>query len=616
MSFLGYEKPVEYTGYQIFDPTMAKMILDAQDKYFNAVYADYQQGLEDMKEFKKEYYDFDTPILADQDWYNRNVTGKVRNFINDAYAKGIDLTRSAEGRAAIAQLINSVDVGKVAKLRSSAENAKEYLKNRGLLEASGKYNDDLERRFLGFDVNNWDTLGNGIWSRTSPTEMKTLKELTNDWYNNRTARDLSPEEVGPGYDRRYDYQGFLDSDLLNIARNNTPGWNNSVYSQYYRDLAEQKVAARGGEYTQADVEQQLQRDIADAQQEWLISPTKSANEFAKMAQQHAYSVDLENKKYEHDKEIAEIKAGGKNNGPDGGYSSTMNMVVDSEGAMRNLLTNYTSHTSMQKYNYHAAEVQERAMDLAMHPEKYTKDQAEKIAKEYSNLDLEKESLGFEGVAKEIVNLASKRDKNKRGPIGSLVFGNNARPYVNSINNILRDLSNSAASTSTLNAILREVGGGSPAEDGGTIVDRSRLCGVGEVMADVLRRGNYDGKKHKDVDAAIEALTTGSLKEYGKSYTASNWDLRNSTDDWMQPSEFWPTGRVLSGDKYYYIEVADDKEDRDECCWFKVERDTAKGGGFHPTLSSITQRIDNSYMHEFSNSNVIGNQQGSVLKYND
>jgi len=29
------------------------------------VYADYQQGLEDMKEFKKEYYDFDTPILAD-----------------------------------------------------------------------------------------------------------------------------------------------------------------------------------------------------------------------------------------------------------------------------------------------------------------------------------------------------------------------------------------------------------------------------------------------------------------------------------------------------------------------------------------------------------------------
>jgi len=29
MAFLGYERPIEYTGQQIFDPTMAKMVLDA-----------------------------------------------------------------------------------------------------------------------------------------------------------------------------------------------------------------------------------------------------------------------------------------------------------------------------------------------------------------------------------------------------------------------------------------------------------------------------------------------------------------------------------------------------------------------------------------------------------
>jgi len=33
------------------------------------------------------------------DWYNKNVIGATRNFINDAYDKGIDLARSAEGRA-------------------------------------------------------------------------------------------------------------------------------------------------------------------------------------------------------------------------------------------------------------------------------------------------------------------------------------------------------------------------------------------------------------------------------------------------------------------------------------------------------------------------------------
>jgi hypothetical protein len=58
------------------------------------MYNDYQQGLQEMKEFKKEYGDFLTPILADQDWYNENVTGKVRDFLNNAYAQGVDLLRS------------------------------------------------------------------------------------------------------------------------------------------------------------------------------------------------------------------------------------------------------------------------------------------------------------------------------------------------------------------------------------------------------------------------------------------------------------------------------------------------------------------------------------------
>jgi hypothetical protein len=35
------------------------------------------------------------------DWYNENVTGKVRDTINNLYANGIDPLRSAEGRAAI-----------------------------------------------------------------------------------------------------------------------------------------------------------------------------------------------------------------------------------------------------------------------------------------------------------------------------------------------------------------------------------------------------------------------------------------------------------------------------------------------------------------------------------
>ena len=117
MVFLGLEKPVEYGAQQIFDPTMANMVLQTQKQYNDAARQEFYRGLQDIKDFQKEYGDFITPILADQDWYNRNVTGKVRDFINSAYERGIDLTRSPEGRAAITQLINSIPVGEVAKLK-------------------------------------------------------------------------------------------------------------------------------------------------------------------------------------------------------------------------------------------------------------------------------------------------------------------------------------------------------------------------------------------------------------------------------------------------------------------------------------------------------------------
>ena len=161
MVFLGLEKPVEYGAQQIFDPTMANMVLQTQKQYNDAARQEFYRGLQDIKDFQKEYGDFITPILADQDWYNKNVTGRVRDFINGAYERGIDLTRSPEGRAAITQLINSIPVGEVAKLRSSAKAAEEYLKNRGKLEAAGLYNPDLEERYLGYNLANWDTLGGG-----------------------------------------------------------------------------------------------------------------------------------------------------------------------------------------------------------------------------------------------------------------------------------------------------------------------------------------------------------------------------------------------------------------------------------------------------------------------
>ena len=277
----GADRIVQMPVMQLYDTGLMQQAIN------NARYM-YEKAEKRMDDFYEKYDNFITPIQRDQDWYNENVIGKFRKGIDELYARGEDPLRTASGRAKLAALARSIDVGTVNKLKSSAKAAEEYLKNRGILEASGKYNQDLEQRFLGYDLNGWSTLDNGTWNRTAPAEMKTLKELTENWYNNRTARDLTEADLkaaGIPYDKRYQYTGYLDSDILNVARGNTPGWNDTVYSRYYRDLAERQVAARGLPYTQQDVEARLQRNIADAQQEWLINPTKHADQFAVMNQQ-------------------------------------------------------------------------------------------------------------------------------------------------------------------------------------------------------------------------------------------------------------------------------------------------------------------------------------------
>jgi len=46
------------------------------------------------------------------------------------------------------------------------------------------------------------------------------------------------KSFGMAYDPRYNYTGFADRHLLDIAAGETPGWRGSLYADYYRDLAE------------------------------------------------------------------------------------------------------------------------------------------------------------------------------------------------------------------------------------------------------------------------------------------------------------------------------------------------------------------------------------------
>ena len=310
---------IQYPVKDLYDKGLMQMSIAAAKDI-------YEKGQKQIEDFYSKYGNFMSPIQKDMDWYNKNVTGRARDVINNLYASGIDPLRSAEGRAAVAQLVYSMPTGDIAKVRQSAEAAKEYIKNRGILEAAGKWDPDFERfANNGQMLEDWDTIGGDrVWNRTSPAELKTLKELTEPWYNQRTAHTLDKagvESFGIQYDPRYDYAGFTNKDLLDIASGQTPGWNGSIYADYYRNIAKRQLQAAGVDNpTQNQIEAMLQRNVAIANKEYLINPTRSVNAL--------YLQDLKNRQA---RAIASLRGRRVQGDPNNAPTTFMDRLQDNMG---------------------------------------------------------------------------------------------------------------------------------------------------------------------------------------------------------------------------------------------------------------------------------------------
>lgn len=278
----------------------------------NAARDMYEKGQQQVKDFQNDYGDFYSPIQKDMDWYNKNVINGSKDVINSLYDKGIDPLRSAEGRAAISRFVNNIPTGDINKLKMGSKIAQEYLRNRAMLEAQNKYNDDFEKYVNGGkSIEDWDTLKDGVWTRQSPSEFTTLKAATENWFNNRTPHALTKDDVvgfGMPYDKNYDYTGYTYKDLTNVASKNTPGWIGSPIANYYRHIAKQQLLNEGvKDPTNAQVETRLQQNVADANKEWIVNPIKQVNEYAKMDKQFAQQASMQARGFQHDKEMEAIR---------------------------------------------------------------------------------------------------------------------------------------------------------------------------------------------------------------------------------------------------------------------------------------------------------------------
>lgn len=284
----------------------------------NAARDMYEKGLQETKEFNKLYGDFTSPIARDVDYWYDNTLKPVRDAINYMYDKGIDPTRSAEGRALIQKLINQAPVAKLNQIRQSAKIADEYVKNRGTMQANGLYDPGFEQFALRdqygrpVDLSTWSTVDNGTWERTAPYKYESLYDYTSPMFKDLKPHELTKAEVesfGVKYDPRYQYQGISKGDLERVTGERVPGVQNETLYKYYRDRAadvvrKQYIAAgkNPAEITQDEIDRQFVQDVIQANSARIMEPTKSADQFAVMAQGQAN--DMQKLRFQQDREDA------------------------------------------------------------------------------------------------------------------------------------------------------------------------------------------------------------------------------------------------------------------------------------------------------------------------
>lgn len=290
-----YDRSIQMPVKDLYDTQIMGMAISAAKDM-------YDKGQKQIDDFYKLYGDFTTPIEKDMQWYNNNVVGRMQKEINDLYASGIDPLRSAEGRAAISRLANSIPIGTISAMRANAANYEKFLQAKADLESKGLYDPELDAftaKYYGLPTEKdfstvADNGGLRSWTRLSPTEYSTLNELVTPLVKDLKEGLLTKQEVesygDPNlkYDPRYKYTGRSEQMVRKTLEDNMPGIVGDPRYQYYRMLSERKLRQQNpnADITKEDVDRQFMNDAFNAVSRFVTRPTPEADEYQKMQYQY------------------------------------------------------------------------------------------------------------------------------------------------------------------------------------------------------------------------------------------------------------------------------------------------------------------------------------------
>ena len=265
-----YDQALQLPTVDLYDTQMMTMAVNAAKDM-------YDRGQQQLKDFYKEYGDFMSPFAKDMERYGQMI-GNVRNLINDAYARGIDLARSPEGRALIQRAVYSVNPAEYNRMRTNAKVGFEYLDAIEKAKAKNEFNQAFEDWTLSKDnggpgsFNEFSSAGGAMWNRPAPYTYQDLNQFTGHIFD---KMDDSFIETRDGFD----YYGVTREERAKALTQHLSGLLSQPLGRFHYENSKAAYEAMlGRKLSDDEAMKYWQRDILDSTKEYEHRNRK-ANDF-------------------------------------------------------------------------------------------------------------------------------------------------------------------------------------------------------------------------------------------------------------------------------------------------------------------------------------------------
>ena len=338
----------------MYDEPVAVPIIDLLDsnmmsQYISAAREQYNQAIQDQKEFAKEFGELYGPNANINKQFYEQTRGAVNKGLDYLYQNGIDPLRSAEGRAYIAKIVRERPYAEIANLKAQNESMKTYQRYRAEAMRNGTYDPDFEKFVLGGKtLESWDPSTDGMWTKEAPSKYSSLKDWTSNLFDNMQLEydDEATKKAGGMYQvyskSPKKMQQILDSNIKDMSKSELGRYYLNMYGGDIEAL-KADIIDRNREYTQVDIRpDQVKLHLNDQQFQANEAAKQRAFQREMAKQQHEW--DMQELEQKNANEIAKQAAKGNN-------KENYNLVADVMTQASSTLQNYFATNTFGEKNY-------------------------------------------------------------------------------------------------------------------------------------------------------------------------------------------------------------------------------------------------------------------------